>query len=408
MDYISKRNYLKSKASNIIEISQKAKEAKKNNTDVIDASIGMLYDENGKLITLKTVCETLKNNLSSDLSYSNVLGLEKFKTMILKLFLKEKVVELEKHFYSPFMATLGGTGALYNAFCLFTNKGETVLLPSLMWSNYVLMCEKANVKTKTYKFFNENNKLNIEDIVKQIQSIIPFQKQVVILINDPCHNPTGYSLSEHEYDILFKKFDELNKSINIVVLFDIAYIAYDSNVNKIHKIFKKTIFEKHNFLSLYAFSLSKTFGIYGLRIGGLFSINKDKELYNEFMTTAYSNVRATYSCPNNAAINALCKISDYKIINQEIENNKSMLMTRAKILLKYLKKYNIEFYPFKSGFFVTIKVNNSYKINDYLIKKDIFVVPLDDSKIRISIASLKISQIEYFCNELHNAITSCL
>ena len=52
------------------------------------------------------------------------------------------------------------------------------------------------------------------------------QKKVVAIINDPCHNPTGYSLSDDEWNAVIDVLNELSKQGPVILLNDIAYIDF--------------------------------------------------------------------------------------------------------------------------------------------------------------------------------------
>lgn len=54
------------------------------------------------------------------------------------------------------------------------------------------------------------------------------QNRLVIVINDPCHNPTGYSLSKDEWKEVISFLNECSKTHAVVLLNDIAYIDFSS------------------------------------------------------------------------------------------------------------------------------------------------------------------------------------
>ena len=69
MTLLAKRSIIKEDKSNIITLGAIAKEMKKKDPAVINATIGMLYDEEGKLFTFKSVEKAL-SMLSIDEKYS--------------------------------------------------------------------------------------------------------------------------------------------------------------------------------------------------------------------------------------------------------------------------------------------------------------------------------------------------
>lgn len=63
------------------------------------------------------------------------------------------------------------------------------------------------------------------------------QNRLVIVINDPCHNPTGYSLSEDEWKKVISFLNECSKTHAVVLLNDIAYIDFSSRQEKAKEYF---------------------------------------------------------------------------------------------------------------------------------------------------------------------------
>ena len=52
------------------------------------------------------------------------------------------------------------------------------------------------------------------------------QDKLVMIINDPCHNPTGYSLTKEEWKEVVDFLNECSKTHKVVLLNDIAYIDF--------------------------------------------------------------------------------------------------------------------------------------------------------------------------------------
>ena len=69
MGLLAKHSIIKEDKSIIITLGAIAKEEKKKDPTVINATIGMLYDESGKLFTFKSVDAAL-NNLTPEEKYA--------------------------------------------------------------------------------------------------------------------------------------------------------------------------------------------------------------------------------------------------------------------------------------------------------------------------------------------------
>ena len=89
--------------------------------------------------------------------------------------------------------------------------------------------------------------------------------------------------------------------------------------------------------------------------------------------------------------NVLNKNHDEFIKEKELYIN--LLKERSDILLKEAKENELPIYPYKEGFFITIKVDNSIKdkYHQELIKENIFTVQVNEG-IRVAVCSLPINK----------------
>jgi aspartate/tyrosine/aromatic aminotransferase len=60
------------------------------------------------------------------------------------------------------------------------------------------MSEVAKQEYYEYEMFDKNLKFNFKNFSNEVTAILKKNKGINIIFNDPCHNPTGYTLSEKE------------------------------------------------------------------------------------------------------------------------------------------------------------------------------------------------------------------
>ena len=394
-NFIATRSKNKIK-SDILKIGAMAKADKLSGNHVIDATIGVFLNDDKTINTVPSVVESLNTNLCKNVGYAPINGYPSFKDGILKWYLKNEYENVVNNYYIPFGATLGGTGALSIAFNLFLETNDTVLLPNIMWGNYKLIAKKAFVKHDTYQLFNEYGKFNIDNLCQKVEEYGKVQNNELVVLNDPCQNPTGYSLSNEEHLELINRFNKLSENYNITVVYDIAYLDYDGNSNNIHKIFSNLLNNEVNFLPVFAASCSKVFGMYGFRVGAIFSFIKDENLKNDFADALESQIRGTYSSPNGPAINSLAQAlnsNDIEKLSNEIYNNTLTLEKRTKYFIECLNNANIKHLPYVSGFFVCLPCENAQELCDKLKEKHTYLVPMSDDIVRIAVCSLNNEEI---------------
>ena len=144
---------------------------------------------------------------------------------------------------------------------------------------------------------DENNKYNLPALKAKVNEILGKQKSLLLMINTPAHNPTGYSLSEEDLqgviDIIKEATAGTDKTVTL--LLDVAYIDYAGEKEEVRKIFKKLSNLPANILSIVAYSMSKGFTLYGQRTGAMIGVSSSKEIIEEFAAINQYTSRATWS-----------------------------------------------------------------------------------------------------------------
>ncbi len=395
-NYIANRSKGKMK-SDILKIGALAKADKASGNHVIDATIGVFLNDDKSINTVPAVIEDLNNNVTKNVGYAPITGYPKFKEGLLKWYLKDQYNKVTNDYYIPFGATLGGTGALSIAFNVFLDPNQVVLLPSIMWGNYKLIAKKAGLNYDTYQLFNSEGNFNITNLCSKIEDYSSSQSNILIVLNDPCQNPTGYSLSNEEHLKLIKKLNKLSEKINITVIYDIAYLDYDGNNKELHKIFNNLINNEVKFLPVFAASCSKVFGMYGFRVGAIFSLVKDEELANNLTSAIESQIRGTYSSPNGPALSCLANAllgDEVDKLSDQIYNNTLTLKLRTTYFIEKLNEASIKHLPYKSGFFVCLPCSDAYDVCEKLKMKHTYLIPIADDIVRIAVCSLNNEEID--------------
>lgn len=376
----------------ILSISARAKKAKLEFKDTIDGSVGAFYSEDKKLILYSGVDKYLKDNASKELAYPPCTGGDKYKESILKYLLQEKYKYFNDKYSIGFSSTLGGTGACYFAFKLFSNPQDSILVPFPGWPNYDLLISTAGSKVIKYNLIDGHGKFDYLNLENKINDLAKIQKDIILVINDPAENPTGYSMSKEDLNNLKTVLAKTNA--HVIVLFDIAYINYGPNDPLYIFEYADTLSE--NVTSLFAFSLSKTLSVYGLRGGALFGFMKKDEC-DSFTKGANKLARGIYSCPTSVSIGVANNIFSNKDntekFNSELENNLRLLRKRDSLLINGLKEVGFKIIQTTSSFYVTFYANNAYELAEKLESKHVFLVPLSNNLIRIAVSGLNIEEI---------------
>ena len=379
----------------VFTIVKKAKEdkAKSGEDVVVDATIGSLYDEEGKLVALDSVFSSLKNLDNRVLAAyaASFTGNEDFKDRVYRW-----VLDGNSHLHHEIIATPGGTGAVAMTIQECLEAGQTVILPEIAWGSYNLMAQMNNLQIATYALFEEDH-FNIESFKHTCQMVMDQQNKLVVVINDHCHNPTGYSLNKEEWNEVIAFLNECSKTHAVVLLNDIAYIDYAYGQKQAKEYF--SVFDQisDNIVVVVAFSLSKSMTSYGLRCGAAIIMGQREEAVQELKIVFEKDARATWSNINNGAMATFVDVMDHhlKAYDQERLHYVALLKERSDIFVKEAKEAGLKHYPYKEGFFVTLSMDNETrdKYHEALMENHIYTVKVNLG-IRVAVCSLSVDKIK--------------
>lgn len=376
----------------IVSLAQKDK-AEHGAEHVVDATIGSLYDESGNLVAYKSFFEhyNAMDNKNKAKYAASFTGNESFRNQVIRWVFQDHASSLCK----KVIATPGGSGAVSTTFNLVLDQSETVILPEIAWGSYKLMASQNCLKTVTYSMFEEDH-FNLNSFKEVCTNVLNAQKKLLVVINDPCHNPTGYSLSTQEWDEIIAFLNECAKTGPVVILNDIAYIDYgydQKNIRSYYDCFEKL---SDNVLLIVAFSISKTCTSYGLRCGSAILCGKDANAVREVEIVFEKAARSIWSNIPNAAMDNFTWTTTENLDNflDEKQAYIDLLKQRSSIFLKEAKEAELPVYPYKEGFFVTVKVEDNELKERYhqaLMDEHIYTVQVNKG-IRVAVCSLAVDK----------------
>ena len=357
---------------------------------VTNATIGVVLDEEGKLAVLPTVEKVYRSlDMRELVAYAPITGLQDYVDMVTNLVF----VDNKPEGYIGAVATAGGTGAIHHAIANYAERNDAVLTSDWFWGNYNIICEETGKMLLTFKLFDKDQKFNIEDFKSRVELTMEVQDSLLIILNTPAHNPTGFALTEEDWDNVLdvvKSYAAKGKKISILV--DIAYIDFAGEKNETRKFMTKFSGLPENVLTMFAFSMSKSYTMYGQRTGALVAVSSSKEVIEEFNdVNKYSN-RATWSNINRGAQALLVKLNKDKSSFAEYEKESislyEMVQKRADVFVEEAKACGLNFLPYKGGFFIAVPANDPVAVCNKLHEELIFAVPL---KLGIRIAACSVS-----------------
>lgn len=372
---------------------------------VTNATIGVMMDDAGKLASIPTM-ERMFRSLSIEdyMSYAPISGLPAYLDAVIDLTFAAHKPEG----YFGAIATAGGTGAIHHAVANYAERGEEVLTSDWFWGTYNVICNECGSNLTNFKLFDEAQNFNLADFTAKVDALLMKQDNLLVILNTPAHNPTGFSLTEADWDgvlALAKKHAAKGKKISILI--DIAYIEYAGEKNETRKFMEKFGSLPENVLIMFSFSMSKGYTAYGQRTGALIAVSASKEVIEEFKEINKYTSRATWSNINRGAMTLLTRIQQDKSALAQFEKERDafykMIQNRGALFMEESKACGLNALPYKGGFFLSVPAKDPRAVCEKLHDDLIFAVPLRLG-VRIAACSVAASKMKGVATKVRNAL----
>ena len=394
----------------VFAIVKKAKEAKAavGAEKIVDATIGSLYNEEGTIVAFESVF-TPYDHIAKETKAAyagSFVGNDSYRQQVYDWIVKPSGSTLAH----SVIATPGGTGAVAITMQEILDEGETVILPEIAWGSYRLMATMDNLKVKTYSLF-EGDHFNVESLKEACREVMKTQKKLLLVINDPCHNPTGYSMSMEEWQEIVAFLNECGKEVPVVLLNDIAYIDFSYDLEHCRNYIKTFNDFSENVMAVIAFSCSKALTSYGLRCGAAILLAQTKEAVRDVEIVFEKAARATWSNVPNAAMENFTYVTttNYDAYMKEKAMYVELLKKRSDIFTEEADACGLDYYPYKEGFFVTVRIeDNALRdvFHESLMKQHIYTVKVNKG-IRVAVCSLSSEKCRGLAKRMKEILDTC-
>ncbi|MDO4553215.1 MAG: aminotransferase class I/II-fold pyridoxal phosphate-dependent enzyme [Bacillota bacterium] len=359
---------------------------------VANATIGALLDDNGKLVVLSSVVKVLKELGPEDYAeYAPIAGVPSFLESV------KKVVfgSYQPKAHVEAVSTPGGTGAIHNIIQNYTRRGDAVLTSDWYWGPYSTIAHEIERKIATYPLFDNDFRFNHRAFAEKVEELLGQQDRLVIILNTPAHNPTGYTWSAEDWDHVvttLKNTAAADKKRKIVLAADIAYIDFAGDEEEYRSFLPQIDVElPENLMMTIAFSMSKGFTMYGMRAGAALCLSRNPEVAKEFKTLCSLSARGTWSNCTRASMVAMAHICQdpdlWQQVREERAKYREMLIRRGRAFTEAAREAGLLTTPYDAGFFISIPCLNSDDVAAVLNEDGIFPVALGKG-LRVSLASI--------------------
>ena len=186
---------------------------------------------------------------------------------------------------------LGGTGALKLGadFLKRISPDSVVAISDPSWENHRALFESAGFKVVNYTYYDTNTKgLNFEGMLASLHAL---PAKAIVVLHACCHNPTGADATPEQWQQIVATI----KARGLIPFLDMAYQGFADGIEQ--DGFAVRLFADSGIPFFVSSSFSKSFSLYGERVGALSIVDNSKEESARVLSQVKRVIRTNYSNP---------------------------------------------------------------------------------------------------------------
>lgn len=385
MKYLTTRNANRAGDDPIFALNREAARRRAAGERIINATLGALFEDDGRLAVMPTVIEALRSVEPERVAgYAPIAGSPEFLEAVIGDLLGGTPLAAQ----AVAVSTPGGTGALRHAVSTFLDRGQHLVTPSFHWGPYGTICEEQERAVTTFEMFDTGGRFNADALASALAGTAARQDRLLLFLNDPCNNPTGLSMSDGEWADVARALAAAAAMVPLVVLCDVAYLAFAGGPG---------VFLKHlapladRALVLFAWTASKTFTQYGLRVGALVACTASSEERTQVQRALSFACRGTWSNCNASGQEAITRCITDLALRERCDGERKrltrLLGARVRAFNAAAREAGLRYPRYDGGFFVTVFADDAAPAHEKLKASGIYTVP-QGGALRVALCSV--------------------
>ncbi len=258
----------------------------------VNLGVGIYYDDNGRIPLLEAVrrAERARVDAAPARGYLPIEGFGAYNQAVQKLLFGADSPLLAAGRVATFEA-LGGTGALRVGADflrrLYPQAGVWISNPS--WENHRALFEAAGFAVQAYPYYDPaTHGLRFDAMLEALRGL---PAHSIVVLHACCHNPTGVDLNAAQWDAVVSVVRERG----LVAFLDMAYQGFAEGIEADAMAVRK--FADSGLSFFVSSSFSKSFSLYGERVGALSIVTADRDEAARVTSQVKRVIRTNYSNP---------------------------------------------------------------------------------------------------------------
>jgi len=262
------------------------------NPKKVNLGVGVYYDDNGKLPLLECVQKAEEKMMAAHAArgYLPIDGIAAYDAAI-KALVFGADSEAVKSGRVATVQALGGTGGLKIGadFLKKLNPAAKVLISDPSWENHRGIFRDAGFTVETYPYYDAGKRgIDMDGMLTALNTA---PAGTIVVLHACCHNPTGYDITPDQW----KQVIAAVKARGLVPFLDMAYQGFGEGIAEDGVVVAMFLAADIDFFV--STSFSKSFSLYGERVGALSVVCESKDEADRVLSQLKRVIRTNYSNP---------------------------------------------------------------------------------------------------------------
>ena len=368
----------------------------------VNLGVGVYFDDNGKLPLLDCVrtAEQAMMEKPTARGYLPIDGIATYDAAVKSLVFGADSEPVKSGRVATVQG-IGGTGGLKIGadFLKKLNPNATVLISDPSWENHRALFASAGFPVESYRYYDATRRgVDFEGMLADLAAAAP---GTIILLHACCHNPTGYDITAAQWDEVIATI----KSQQLVPFLDMAYQGFGHGIAEDGAVIGKFVAAGLNFFV--STSFSKSFSLYGERVGALSVLCANKEEADRVLSQLKIVIRTNYSNPpihGGAVVAAVLNNPELRAVwEQELAGMRVRIKAMRQKLVDGLKaagvKQDMSFITSQIGMFSYSGLTKDQMVR---LRNEFGVYGTDTG--RMCVAALNSKNIDYVCASIAKVV----
>ena len=258
----------------------------------VNLGVGVYFDDNGKLPLLECVQKAEKTMMEKPTArgYLPIDGIAAYDAAVKSLVFGADSEPVQSGRIATVQG-IGGTGGLKIGadFLKRLNPNARVLISDPSWENHRALFTNAGFTVESYRYSDAAQRgVDFAGMLADLNAAAP---GTIVVLHACCHNPTGYDITAAQWLEVIAAV----KAKNLTAFLDMAYQGFGHGIAEDGAVIGKFVEAGLNFLV--STSFSKSFSLYGERVGALSVLCENQEEASRVLSQLKIVIRTNYSNP---------------------------------------------------------------------------------------------------------------